>query len=856
MIKDHVFYLLDIDETPLRALSLKAEWDLEDMDATTNRLELRLPLSGSLDIKTDQKIYFRGRVFDIFELERDKDAAETVLVMDELQARLTDANIPNYILKDDTLPLAMGKALVKAPGWTVGDVFETNLNYNAELKNVSTLFAFRFLERQSGGRLVFDSAKKLVHMVDPKSLIADVVFRYAVNMANVKKTQVSPQATVLFPYGRDGMTIEALTGGKKYVEDFSWYTGLGMTLTEARRRYTKELVWEDDRYIYNANLYRDAVTRLSLLSQPQINYKIEKANAEGVELGSMAYVHDEELGIKVLVAVTRLIRSSSPGEDEIELAYIPPSLGATIDNEYSGDTNTGQTGETSFFIEKNQSVFNVTNVPAPVITADITVYSATAFEMGVTLMIEVTGAGLLEGYFEMDGERLPTEIKQTAAVGWYTIGLPFIVTGVQEGTKTLRFYLTMATGAARVDKERAQFYVKAAGVYGGASNEKPDRVIIEEIEIPPLQTVTVGDSVLTFLDLPRRFSAIEAVQPSAYRTPFISESHFAYLDPPSGPPPAVEPAAKKTRSEFAIMANYASYTKRPAQSDVDNFIDNLHATDEVFKLITFSQQVYVLSTTGTEIVVDTTAKTVSSDGEMRGVTFGETDKVFGSLISWQSWAGYLREREYYDQFVPATREEFAIMADYPAITIKPQQADVDAFIDTLHAEATIFVLYAINETELRLYTTDGTTLDFDSATDQIQSDGQIYSCSSDGANITEAGGLVVQFSGIDSVIRADQFGRDPVAPPAKPVPHPVVEGKNWIEITDYYVVTDVNNYYYEKSGVNFASSGIWTIYRKPGGEFFTDGGAGQDLASKSSIIRTSHGVYSSDGKTLIIEPTE
>lgn len=637
MILDDVFYLMAMDETPLRALPLSAEWKLEDMQDSTNRLEVRFPISEAGQIVTDQDIVFHGRRYSILSLGYDKDTSALILTCEELQARLVDVNLPTFKLSKETLPVALGKALAKTAGWTAGDVFENTLSYNAELKNVSTLFALRFLERQSGGRLFFDSGKKIVHIRKGDETIADVAFRYGKNVANITKEQTSPQATVLYAYGRDGMTIEALTGGKKYVEDFSWYTKLGMTLEDARKKFTKELVWEDDRYIYNATLHRDAVTRLKVLSQPQINYKLSNARADGLSLGSLAYVHDEELNIRVRVAVVKIIQSSNPEENELELDYIPPSLGATIDNTYSGDTNTGGSGVMSFFLQKNQAAVAVNNIPKAVVEADITVYSSTAFEMGLTLIAEVTGAGLLEGYFTLDGERLPVEIKQTVGVGWYTIGLPFIVSGIQEGTKTIRFFLTMASGAATIPAEKAEFFIKATGVYGGESNAKPDQTIIEDVDIIAPATPVITENTIQFIDLPRRFELIETVNVQVPSGPqLIEEAHDIYLDPP--PVPVAPPARlsdTQIRSEFADMSYYSQQT-RPTQTQADYFIDVAHGNAARYMIMADHFTVYVFATKGTFLNVEfpTEGNPIITSDDFIYYSFGANDTNGGKIVDW------------------------------------------------------------------------------------------------------------------------------------------------------------------------------------------------------------------------------
>lgn len=491
MIRDDVAYLFDLNDVPLYAFSENILWETEDLKTSTNQLILTVPMDEGRGITTEQDVYFRGRMYTISETDRNKNDREITLVCDERQARLAAVNVPNFTIKDSTLAAAAQKALPDRSGWKVVFAAEDNRTYNAELLNSSSMFCLRFLENQSGTRLMFDSAKLEISFVKEQQVIFDGVFRYGLNVSNITKNETQPQATRLYPFGKDGMTVEAFTKGKKYIENFDWYVSLGMTLDNARAKYTKESVWTDERYIYAGNLFRDAQTKLAGMAQPQINYKLDnpEPGLNDVAISTFVYVQDEEFNMKIKTEVGRIKRSKNPEEDEIELNYIPPSFGS-VGTEFTGDSSGGKS-ETSYFVVKNESTKTLSVNPIPVLDTAITVFSPTAFEMGLAAMIEVTTGGLLEGYFLLDGNRLPLEFKQTVATGWHTLGIPFLTTGVLEGTKTLYLYMKMTTGAAKIDVNRCEMYVKAQGVYGGSTNDRPDQTVIERITPikVPLQTI-------------------------------------------------------------------------------------------------------------------------------------------------------------------------------------------------------------------------------------------------------------------------------------------------------------------------------------------------------------------------------
>ena len=463
----------------VKPLSDKAYWEIDYVKGSTNRLIVDAPLSDSFGISTEQEIIFKGRRFIITELQRERNSSTISITADEAQIELASKVIRKFTLKENTLAQSITKA-VAGSKWTVGTTFTGDKKYFAEIENKSAMYCLTFLARQSGGQLVFDSVNRVVSIVKDEEIIADVTYRYKNNMNNIIKKETQPEATILYPYGRDGMTIEALNNGKKYIEDFTWYTNLGLDIKEARARFSKEQVWEDGRYIYNANLFEDAKKKLSLLAYPTISYELDVAQVpDNLDVNSHVYVVDEELGIKIKTAVVRIKITKGGQNNSLELSYVPPSLGAVFEDEFTGDSS-NSASETAFFQVKNQSDINLSTAFSQVIISTVTVFSATAFEIGFTCQVESTAGGLLEGYWTLDGETIYS-FKQTVATGWHTLGVPFIITAIPEGTKTL--VLNMKTsGTAKISKEKAEMYVKAQGVYGGASNERPDQTISETVE--------------------------------------------------------------------------------------------------------------------------------------------------------------------------------------------------------------------------------------------------------------------------------------------------------------------------------------------------------------------------------------
>lgn len=71
---------------------------------------------------------------------------------------------------------------------------------------------------------------------------------------------------------------------------------------------------------------------------------------------------------------------------------------------------------------------------------------------------------------------------QTCAEGYVTIGLPFLITNVSSNDQTtLDLYLKHG-GAGSLAINDAQIYISAKGAYGGITNERPDRRVVDAVE--------------------------------------------------------------------------------------------------------------------------------------------------------------------------------------------------------------------------------------------------------------------------------------------------------------------------------------------------------------------------------------
>lgn len=493
-----VVTLAGLDGALDRSLSPESTWLIEDREDSTNRLTIEATLADASDVTVDRELVFRRRRFKVTSVNRVRSTRSATIEADEVQVELADNIVPIFKLEGRSLAPALTAAL-SGSRWSAGTVADdSGGQYFADFERQPSNKLVAFLAAQSGLRPQFDSLNRRVSLIEADEGSPDRVLAYAVGMKEIEKRSDAPTATVIHPTGRDGMTIGAVNGGVDYVEDFTWYTSQGLSLSEARARFTRELWWQDQRYIYPVNLRNDAQRKLALLAHPQISYTLtpDTQAIDGLELGSLVWVHDDELGIKLSTRVVRRQESSDGRDNALELAYLPPSLGATMD-EAGGDSTLSPTGNEVLFQVKNQTDVTVGTVPTPALQSQINVFADTGFQVGLTVRLSVTAAGLIGGYFLLNGERLDPEIMQTATPGWYTFGLPFLVSPVAAGPVTLDFYLAVEGGAGVVPALGAEMYVSTRGAHGGLRHTRPDRRVIDHMPSdwmalsPPADAVTV-----------------------------------------------------------------------------------------------------------------------------------------------------------------------------------------------------------------------------------------------------------------------------------------------------------------------------------------------------------------------------
>lgn len=275
------------------------------------------------------------RFWRITRREPGRDGTRAVIVV-EAEARWTELAgriIPGRFLlanelPDDGLDLIL---LHRDYGWTVGTVDAPAFAwYGIDETDGSILQMLRDWAKDTGCELVFDTAAKTVSLIPSQGQTRDLGFRYGWNLQGITRRETPPACTVLYAYGRNGLTIRAINpNGTEHIEDFSYYIAQGLTEEQARDRFTREQVWKDDTFISDGPLYDAALARLTELAQPVAAYEGRVIDLRGagqpvdVGIGDTVPVRDTTLGIALRTRVVRYVqRPLRPHDNEIELAWL------------------------------------------------------------------------------------------------------------------------------------------------------------------------------------------------------------------------------------------------------------------------------------------------------------------------------------------------------------------------------------------------------------------------------------------------------------------------------------------------------------------------------------------------------
>lgn len=620
---EDVIYLFDLEENPLKSLPNATNIEVEHILDGIAVMTFTLPL-GMKNIVTEQQIVYRNKRYRIAEVEDAKVEQITFITAESLNVELNDV----YVEKLNANGIAMqaiAERVLSRSTWKIGTVEnDEKVHYMLE-ENQTALYILRKLANISGYRLEFDTLNRIVHIRSEVGKNLDFVFRYRKNIQEIKKKMFAPRATRMKPLGRGGLTIASVNDGSVYIEDYTWYESIGIDISEAKKRFTKTHVWSDERYIYAGNLMRAGQEKLRELAHPQIAYETEIAYLENdVDIGDYGYVVDEEMGIKVQVRIVRLIEYEDRHSGKVEFNYLIPGLQDQREREGSD----GMSDETNMILVKNEKPVTLRNTYQLLHEMSITAFKSTNAQVGVLVVGEATANGLLEGYFQIGNQRLITELKHTYHVGWSTIGMPFVIPQLQDGSHLLQFYVKSSSDF-KIDTNQAELYIVANNLLGGMSADIPRADIVDEIVHPTPPMI---------IDTPHIDMVVPIETAISDTVEWTTQNVYDRL---------IEIEVGMEREDFARVPHYPDLIS-PTQSMIDNFIDVTHEKAVSFVLLGVNGQMTLIASDG-NIATHLMNQTITSTKDMYLMDVNNSNTNIGKTYVPEN--GYVKLEVYRRGFV-------------------------------------------------------------------------------------------------------------------------------------------------------------------------------------------------------------
>lgn len=188
---------------------------------------------------------------------------------------------------------------------------------------------------------IIDSLNKVITFVEKRGSNRGVYFSSQLNLKSVAtQAQTTDFYTRIIPVGKDGLTIESVNAGKKYLEDYTYSPKV------------KTYYWKDERYTVAENLKADAEAKLYDLAHPVTAYSCDvidlaklskKYSVLQYSLGDVVTIIDRYTKIRERQRIVKLTEyPDSPEKNSCELSNVKLSfeqyaqkyedISSTVDN--------------------------------------------------------------------------------------------------------------------------------------------------------------------------------------------------------------------------------------------------------------------------------------------------------------------------------------------------------------------------------------------------------------------------------------------------------------------------------------------------------------------------------------------
>ena len=295
-------------------------WEIQDLAITSaldtgDKTMTFTHLSRSQTLKEEYYIQDKENEYVVKQVERSTDGFQNVTATLNLED-LEGIPWQKFAVKNSTIAEAARLAIAET-GWRVGECNVTKRR-NAAALNTTALGVIDKLCTAFICERVYDTINKTVSFYEKIGEDKGVYFLRSLNLRKLSaKSDSYDFYTSIFPVGKDGLTIESVNGGNKYLENYSY--------SKKRKTY----LWTDDSYDDPQALMEDAELKLADLAKPASSYSAEiwdlaKCKPDysilSFRLGDTITLIDNELKIREKQRIKKMVEyPQEPSKNTCEL---------------------------------------------------------------------------------------------------------------------------------------------------------------------------------------------------------------------------------------------------------------------------------------------------------------------------------------------------------------------------------------------------------------------------------------------------------------------------------------------------------------------------------------------------------
>ena len=291
----------------------------ETMRTGTRTLNFKVPCSIENFKNIQEEYYVETNDYMYVIKEINLEDNEFIEIVCNADTEDLDGNLIFHFDCFETNPETAYKYCVKDTGWTV--------NYQGKIKTVFTkqepyltsMEGIRAIAEMWSQELWFDTKNKVLNVYDFNGMGEKLGAYYSKELdlkMLTKQSNSYDYATVLYPYGKDGLTIKSVNNEKEYLENFSY-----------SNKYIQQ-VWVDESIEYPDILYDKAKKHLDEIAVPKASYQVDLAKlGPNVGLGDTVVLVDKIKRIKQKQRVVKITRYLyCPEDDNIEISNLQPNF--------------------------------------------------------------------------------------------------------------------------------------------------------------------------------------------------------------------------------------------------------------------------------------------------------------------------------------------------------------------------------------------------------------------------------------------------------------------------------------------------------------------------------------------------